>query len=268
MITFTILFLLPTIEAQLPNPRKYKPSSNSLRRNTQLNSASSRFWKLYRYELTGGVGMTQFFGDVGGYSNTDNFAGLKDFSFLQTRFDISAGMKYRVRSNLNARINLNFGYFHSTDMHGSNETRAIEATTMFFEPDLIGEFYFIKHKSERSYLIMKGRRRVSRPILPLLDFYVFTGIGGISYNVNFTEPPVSGSTKTKGFAPVIPGGIGMNLIFSKELNFGLELGGRYSFSDYLDGYTSEFSKSNDVYYLFNFTITYKMKTNRKGWPVF
>lgn len=268
LIIFAIIFILPAAEAQLPNPRKYKPPTSGMRRSAGLSAPSSRFWKQYRWELTAGVGMTQFFGDVGGFSSGDNLAGLKDFTFMQTRFDISAGMKYRILNNLNARVNLNFGYLHSTDMHGNNETRAIEATTMFFEPDLIGEFYFIKHRSERSYLFMRGRHRITRPIFPLFDFYAFTGIGGISYNVDFTEPPVSGTTKTKGFSAVIPGGLGMNLIFSREFNFGLELGGRYSFSDYLDGYTSQYSKSNDVYYLLNLTFTYKLKTNRKGWPTF
>ncbi|MBE3095445.1 MAG: hypothetical protein IMZ52_10475 [Actinobacteria bacterium] len=31
-------------------------------------------------------------------------------------------------------------------------------------------------------------------------------------------------------------------------DFGVELGGRYSFSDNLDGYTSQYSSSNGVYY--------------------
>ena len=58
------------------------------------------------------------------------------------------------------------------------------------------------------------------------------------------------------------------LIYSPNINFGIELAGRYSFSDYLDGYTSQYSSSNDVYYFLNFTITYKLKTGPKGLPSF
>ncbi len=63
---------------------------------------------------------------------------------------------------------------------------------------------------------------------------------------------------------VIPVGLGSTLVYSPNFNFGVELAGRYSFSDNLDGYTSQYSSANDVYYFFNFTITYKLKTGAKG----
>ena len=63
-------------------------------------------------------------------------------------------------------------------------------------------------------------------------------------------------------------GLGSTMIYSPNFNFGVELTGRYTFSDNLDGYTSQYSSSNDVYYFFNFTITYKMKNGAKGWPSF
>jgi hypothetical protein len=67
----------------------------------------------------------------------------------------------------------------------------------------------------------------------------------------------------------VPGGVGTTLIYNPNLNFGLEFGGRYAFSDFLDGYSSpQFSKANDVYYFLNFTLTYKLKTGPRGWPSF
>jgi hypothetical protein len=71
-----------------------------------------------------------------------------------------------------------------------------------------------------------------------------------------------------GFNLVIPGGIGTTLIYSPNLNFGAEIGARYAFTDYLDGYTSQFSKANDVYYFLNLTVTYKLKTGPRGLPSF
>ena len=71
-----------------------------------------------------------------------------------------------------------------------------------------------------------------------------------------------------GFAPVIPVGIGSTLVYSPNLNFGMEIGGKYAFTDYLDGYTSQYSKTNDVYYYLNFVVTYKIKTGHKGLPSF
>ena len=56
--------------------------------------------------------------------------------------------------------------------------------------------------------------------------------------------------------------------YSPDFNFGVEIGGRYTTTDYLDGYSSQYSKSNDVYYFLNVTVTYKMKTGKNGLPSF
>jgi hypothetical protein len=71
-----------------------------------------------------------------------------------------------------------------------------------------------------------------------------------------------------GITPVIPVGLGINLVYSPVMNFGLELGARYSFSDNIDGYDSQYSSVNDVYYFFNLTFTYKWKTGAKSLPSF
>lgn len=102
-----------------------------------------------------------------------------------------------------------------------------------------------------------------------LEFYTFTGIGGLSYNVKANSALEANSRfKKGGFTAVIPVGFGTNLLFKPEYNLGLEIGGRYAFSDYLDGYTSQHSSSNDVYYFLDVTFTYKIKTNSKGLPSF
>jgi hypothetical protein len=79
---------------------------------------------------------------------------------------------------------------------------------------------------------------------------------------------VAFNMKNSGFTGVIPGGFGATLIYSPNLNFGVEVGGRYTFTDFLDGYTSQYSKANDVYYFLNFTVTYKLKTGPHGLPTF
>ena len=68
-------------------------------------------------------------------------------------------------------------------IRGSNEDREFEASTNFFEPALIGEYYFVKNKAENSYLFSKGRGKGFGSILKSLDFYAFTGIGGFNYSV-------------------------------------------------------------------------------------
>jgi hypothetical protein len=231
-----------------------------------LSFTDAQIWKLKRFEASLGFGPSFFFGDIGGYSITKNILGLRDITFKQMRFDINGNLKYRVSQEFSVRLSLATGFLNATDVRGSNELRGFKASTLFLEPALIGEYYFIKNKSEDSYLFTKGRYVTLSGILRSLDVYVFTGIGGLSYRVKGNDRLENFRINHGGFTAVIPVGLGGTLIYSPNFNYGVEITGRYSFSDYLDGYTSQYSSANDVYYFFNFTITYKLKNGPKGWP--
>jgi hypothetical protein len=233
-----------------------------------ISFADAQTWRAKRYEATLGIGPSFFFGDIGGFSKGDNVLGIKDISLRQTRYNVNINAKYRILQDLNIRLSITSGAFHATDSRGSNQGRLYESKTQFFEPALIGEFYFIKNRVEGSYLFSKGHQTGLGGIFKSLDFYVFTGIGGCSYSVKGNSALEAVMINHGGFAAVIPGGVGTTLVYSNNFNFGLELTGRYVFSDNLDGYTSQYSSSNDVYYFFNFTITYKLKTAPNGWPSF
>jgi hypothetical protein len=232
------------------------------------STLNAQLWKLKRYEVTAGIGVTQFFGDIGGFSKDKNLLGLKDFILHQTRLNLSLGMKYRILEDVSVRFNFAMGYFHSTDVKGSNEIRGLESSTLFFEPALIGEYYFIKNSRENSFLLMKGKENAPRSFFSKLDFYAFAGIGGLSFKVNPNELLEQTVTKKNGFTIIIPAGVGVKMLHTSNSSLGIELGGRYSFSDLIDGYTSSASKSNDVYYFLNFIFTYKIKTGENGLPSF
>lgn len=230
---------------------------------------SQELFKRKRMEAIAGLGTSQFFGDIGGFSKTVNILGLKDISFRQTRFNIEGALKYRILSNVSVKLGLSFGMFHATDTRGSNETRGMEASTLFFEQALTGEYYFIKSEKENSYLYTKGRGGSRfRTLMSSLDIYAFTGIGGLAFNVKENALLASKGFPDSGYTGVIPVGIGLNVLAFPEYIFGFELGGRYTFSDYLDAYTSQYSKSNDVYYLLTFTLSYRIPTKINGMPSF
>jgi hypothetical protein len=233
-----------------------------------VSITDAQIWKLKRFEATAGLGPSFFFGDIGGYSQTKNILGIRDITLKQTRFNFNANFKYRITQEVNIRLSLTSGLLHATDVRGSNENRGLEASMIIIEPALIGEYYFIKNKAENSYLFTKGKATGINGIIKSLDFYVFTGLGGLGYSIKGNAQLQKIGFNPGGFTVVIPVGIGSTLIYSPNFNFGVELSGRYSFSDYLDGYTSQYSRSNDVYYFFNFTITYKLKTGANGLPSF
>jgi hypothetical protein len=224
--------------------------------------SEAQLWKLKRVELSGGLGTAAFFGDIGGYSHGENSWGLKDITFLQTRYSFNFSVKYRITQVINARVSLSYGLLHATDERGSNQARGYEATTSIFEPALIGEYYFVKNRAETSYLFNKGRGKGMIRLMKSFDFYAFTGIGGLSYSIVPNEKLSEHGLDTRGFTAVVPLGVGGNLSAYPNLKFGLELGFRYAFTDNLDGYTSQFSSANDVYYFFNFNVTYRLKIKR------
>lgn len=232
----------------------------------------SQIWRAQRIELTAGLGPTQFFGDIGGFTPSENILGLKDISLRQTRFNISVGANYRILQDLNIRLNLAYGMFNANDMRGSNVDRAYRSTTNFFETAIVGEYYFIKNAAENSYLFSRKNvlrlrpRRLDSPVyrgslFSKLDFYTFAGFGGLGYTVAGNEALKLRDMKDGGFTAIIPAGFGAKYMYSPEISLGVELGGRYTFSDYIEGYTSPYSKYNDVYYFINATITYKLDTS-------
>lgn len=230
--------------------------------------SQAQLWRMRRWEAVGGIGPDFFFGDIGGFTIGKNIIGFKDMNYRQTRFDINGSVKYRLTRTVNARLSMTYALFHASDARGTNEGRDFEALTSAFEPAIIGEYYFIKNYSENSYLFVKGRGSFIRELFRTLDFYAFAGIGGLAYTVKGNDALVAHGMETGGFTAVIPAGVGATLIYSPNINFGVEFGGRYAFTDFLDGYTSQYSKANDVYYFLNFTVTYKLKTGPHGLPSF
>lgn len=232
--------------------------------------SDAQLWKMKRWEAELAAGPSFSFPDVGGFSRSKNWLGLRDLSYRQTMFNVNGNLRYRFSRTFNARISLTYGMLHSNDVRGSNEGRKFEATTTIFEPALIGEYYFIKNRYESSYLFLKGKGFWT--LLKSLDFYALAGVGGVNYNVKgndaLLEIGLERGLETKGFSPVFPVGFGATLIYNPNINLGIELAGRYALTDYLDGYTSQYSSANDVYYFLNFTFTYKLKSGPKGLPSF
>jgi Domain of unknown function (DUF6089) len=228
--------------------------------------SEAQLWKLKRVELVAGLGTATFFGDIGGYSHGENAWGFKDITFLQTRYSFNFSVKYRFTQNINGRFSLSYGILHATDERGSNPTRGYEATTAILEPALIGEYYFIRNSAENSYLFNKGRGRGLGGILRSLDVYAFTGIAGLKYSIEPNQTLQEHGLTSKGFTGAVPLGVGSTFATSPDITLGLELGFRYALSDNIDGYTSQYSRANDVYYFFQFTFTYRLKIKKGIFP--
>jgi hypothetical protein len=70
-------------------------------------------------------------------------------------------------------------------------------------------------------------------------------------------------------------GLGFKYVMSSNLSIGAEFGGRLTTTDWLDGYApniihngSNYSKAQDIYYFAVFNVIYRIKTSRRGLPMF
>lgn len=229
--------------------------------------ANGQLWKLRRYEVYGGVGTAQVFGDIGGFTIGENALGFKDLLIKQTRFNLKAGIRYRAQEKLAFTFDLNFGLMSASDAKGSNESRGYESSITLFEPIIKAEYYFLKNNAESSYRFIKGEKTINS-VVARLDGYIYAGLGPVIYKATPNEALEERDIKNSGLALAVPIGLGINYLFAPNSLIGFDFGLRYTTSDYIDGYTSQFSRRNDVYYFMTFVYTYKLKTSEKGLPSF
>ena len=232
---------------------------------TGLTGFSQR-WKLKRYEAIIGVGTLNMFTDLG-VSNAESLLGLRiDF----TRPDIYIAARYKFSQDLSVKVGLAYGYGHSHDITNVRieGTEGFRSNTHMIEPSVTAEYYVKKEQRRYRSAAIYNRRGMLNDY-STWGIYFYGGLGGLYYDAvyDFT-PRTNDKTKENGFTLIIPGGIGVKYIFSDKIVFGYEIGPRYVFSDYLDGFKPPSSKSNDVYWLTTFTLAYKIRTTRRNLPYF
>lgn len=239
---------------------------------------SAQLWKMKRYEATAAVGTTQFYGDIGGFTIGENALGFRDITLKQTRFSVNGSFRYFITDNIAARLSFTWGMLHADDVRGSNDdSRLYEISSFIYEPALLGEYYVVRNRERNSFLYqtyMYRRNNRLRDFFRSIDVYALTGFGGAGYNVFYGNDRIQTTWSDdptlmrSGFAGVIPLGVGAKMTLDPNLLIGVEFAGRYTLSDYLDGYTSPWSKRNDAYHTFSVTVNYRIKTARNGLPSF
>ncbi len=226
-------------------------------------SSFSQAWKVRRFEVWGGLSVLQFYGDIGGSASANNLYGLKDIKLNSTRPGFNIGVSFRLEERIYLHGTNTFGFLSASDKNSRNSTRGYAFSAIANELSIQGVIFLIKENQNYYYSIMKkrgGLNRVNRP----LSVYVFAGLGGLFYKTipkdNLVGSPRLDNSQT--LTLTAPVGLGAKLAFSPKVSYGVELGARYVFSDQLDGLTTQFSKHNDLYYIINFKVIYRLYKGR------
>jgi hypothetical protein len=158
--------------------------------------------------------------------------------------------------------------------HGSDETSGImrerSYTAYFGELSANIEYYFLKEL--RPYMSFGGFRRMGmRNNYRMFAAYLFAGVGQTySYSSHdYLDIWESRDEYRTGgnMASVLPIGLGIKYIIDDHWMLAGELGYRYIFSDFLDGYTQIInSEFNDIYYILDVSVVYRLKTTKRNIP--
>ena len=238
--------------------------------------ADGQVWKLRRYEGYFGLGTSNLYGDIGGALTAENAYGFKDIELTSTRPSLAFGAGYRLNHRFIVRSNFVVGFFAGNDIGSKNEfTRDYSYFSTVFEPTVQLQYFILAEDRGMSSAALYNRRGMINKIGQFF-IYAFAGGGGV---VNFpTVPDLDGNVITEDryakegsefqrVGLVFPVGVGVRYHVSQFVLANFEFGRRYTLTDYVDGYTSRYSTSNDVYDFTTFSLIYKIKTSRRGTPV-
>ena len=216
-------------------------------------------WRSSPWEFQAGVGSANYFGDIGGTAHEDNWYGVRDLDLFRSRLTGKAGVRYNHSQYFSFSGHAALGWLSGCDSGGRNETRGYVFNTIFFEPGARAEFYPFRDILGRRGLDRRGMVRNYATV----STYVWAGMGAIVYGVipnDALEARRERDNIDHGFITgVIPAGVGIKMGIMNNVDIGLEIGGRWAFNDYLDGFTSPTAQSNDIYYVTTVNIVYRLQ---------
>jgi len=201
-------------------------------------------WKMLRYELIGGAGLTNFMGDVGAPVNEG--LGAYFWTNPNTWRPVGVvGMRMAFSERHMMKTTLNVGYFYANDAYGDKQANQFEVRTFFTELSAQYEFYLIPEQQKRNiYRFLGASQRFKNLKLPT---YLFAGVSGVYFNPKAlfdgkwtalqplqTEIYENGKDKYSRVTVAVPVGLGIKFKVAKYISVNIEAGWRLAFTDYID----------------------------------
>jgi len=172
-----------------------------------------------RLSLTGNIGLSTYYGDL-----------CDKFDCFQFRPNFGIGVAYRLNPNLYARAEVNYVRLASDDVYENRNLDFRSGNLEAYAAAVYDYYPYTKHFRRRK----------------LLSPYVFAGFGMTYFNpygsLNgewYKLRPLK--TEGKSYSPVtaiVPFGLGLRIKYTRQLEFMVEAGYRYTFTDYLDDVSS------------------------------
>ncbi len=208
---------------------------------------NSNYWKTHRNELTIGLGISNFLGELGG-RNQIGSPFIWDLELSQTKPAVSIGHRYYTGEKMAVRTNFTYGILAGNDNLTTEvfrQNRNLNFKSDVFELQIVYELHFFTEQLGHVYDLrgVKGEKS-SR-----VGLYLFAGVGGFYFNpkslLNGTYVELrplgtegqglpGGPDEYNNFQFCIPMGFGVRKALSKQWSAGLELQYTKTFTDYID----------------------------------
>ncbi|MCB9188018.1 MAG: outer membrane beta-barrel protein [Flavobacteriales bacterium] len=203
----------------------------------------SQSWKYMRHEVTFGLGTSHFLGELGGANDigSSGIKGFKDLEFKLTRPTVAAGYRFYVSPMFALKADLSYGRLNgddalTTEIFRQNRNLSFRSPVI----ELAGrvEFYPLREYFGHLYRTNGVVGKKVNHFSP----YIFLGVGGAWFNPKAEydgkwvalKPLQTEGVDYKRIMAVFPMGVGVKYAISNQLSIGLEIGLRYTTSDYVD----------------------------------
>jgi opacity protein-like surface antigen len=210
-------------------------------------SAKGQSWTYLRHEIYGGLGASNFLGELGG-ANQIGTNGLKDLEFSLTKPTVMIGARYILNPNFAVRSTFTQAWVSGNDAKTTDiyrQNRNLNFRSPISEITLMAEYYPWGEKISHAYRMRGVKGKKARYLSP----YLTAGIGAFLFNPKgkyqgswhkLQDLKTEGEGLPGGANPYhrvsvcIPVGIGLKYALSRNWSVGFEMSGRKTFTDYID----------------------------------
>jgi opacity protein-like surface antigen len=275
-------------------------------------------WKAYRIEYSIALGGTSFLGELGGANRVGTHA-FRDLEFSLTRPVIGVGYRYKLSPTFAINTKGAFGIVAGDDkltQEPNRNKRNLSFKSNIYELSTNLEVAFLQEQVGHRYRLrgVRGLRNVEISAYGFLGVGVFhfnpkAKLGGDWYELQPLGTEGQGNVATrqkyKRTQICVPLGIGVKYAIDRQWSVGLEIGLRYTFTDYIDDVSKSYyynrdgssvntatdpilgqladrslddnehagqqrgdPRYNDAYVFTMFSLNYRLKTGRINYPMF
>lgn len=222
-------------------------------------------------EFMVGLGVSHLFTDIGGAETLENALGFRDIEMDKTRPVLFGGARMRLFEDIIVgRANLYLGMATGNDAGSARAARGYFYNTYLMELSAVGEWNFWRFDSGLGSLFAPIMR-TTRARYYTSRFYLFAGLGavmalpqfGISEGKHLWE---AGETvKNFGAGMTFPIGLGFQTDVDSNWALGIEIGRRFTTTDFLEGFSTVYSHHKDTYWFTSLHVSYIFrKSNYHG----